>query len=115
MGSLEVPRAMVLLVYLYVIVATLLAFKVGRPLIRLNFLSEQLTANFRYALVRLRENAENIAFYQGAEVERQTLGARFAAYIANLWALIRRTLKFDGLTLAISQIAVVFPLDRKRT
>src|SRR5690606_39713703 len=56
LGSLEVPRAMVLLVYLYVIVATLLAFKVGRPLIGLNFLSEQLTANFRYALVRLREN-----------------------------------------------------------
>ncbi|HYG44962.1 MAG TPA: ABC transporter ATP-binding protein/permease [Bordetella sp.] len=109
LGSLEVPRAMVLLVYLYVILATLLAFKVGRPLIRLNFLAELLTANFRYALVRLRENAENIAFYQGAHVERQTLGARFAAYIANLWALIRRTLKFDGLNLAISQVAVVFP------
>jgi len=109
LGSLEVPRAMVLLVYLYVIVATLLAFKVGRPLIGLNFLSEQLTANFRYALVRLRENAENVAFYQGAEVERRTLGARFAAYIANLWALIRRTLKFSGLNLGISQLAVVFP------
>ena len=109
LGSLEVPRAMVLLVYLYVIVATLLAFKVGRPLIGLNFLSEQLTANFRYALVRLRENAENVAFYQGAEVERRTLGARFAAYIVNLWALIRRTLKFSGLNLGISQLAVVFP------
>ena len=109
LGSLEVPRAMVLLVYLYVIVATLLAFKVGRPLIGLNFLSEQLTANFRYALVRLRENAENVAFYQGAEVESRTLGARFAAYIANLWALIRRTLKFSGLNLGISQLAVVFP------
>ncbi|MBO1114251.1 ABC transporter ATP-binding protein/permease [Bordetella petrii] len=109
LGSLEVPRAMVLLVYLYVIVATLLAFKVGRPLIGLNFLSEQLTANFRYALVRLRENAENVAFYQGAEVERQTLGTRFAAYIGNLWALIRRTLKFSGLNLAVSQVAVVFP------
>ncbi|MBO9357400.1 ATP-binding cassette domain-containing protein [Bordetella petrii] len=108
-GTVEVPRAMVLLVYVYVIVATLLAFKVGRPLIRLNFLREQLTANFRYALVRLRENAENVAFYQGADVERQTLGARFAAYIANLWALIRRTLKFDGLNLAVSQVAVVFP------
>jgi len=107
--TVEVPRAMVLLVYVYVIVATLLAFKVGRPLIRLNFLREQLTANFRYALVRLRENAENVAFYQGADVERQTLGARFAAYIANLWALIRRTLKFDGLNLAVSQVAVVFP------
>jgi len=109
LGGLQLPRAMVLLVYLYVILATLLAFKIGRPLIRLNFLGEQLAANFRYALVRLRENAENIAFYRGAEVERRTLRARFAAYIANLWALVRRTLKFSGLNLAISQVAVVFP------
>lgn len=109
LGSIEVPRAMVMLVYAYVIVATLLAFKVGHPLIRLNFLAEQLTANFRYALVRLRENAENVAFYQGAAVERQTLATRFAAFIANQWALIRRMVKFDGLNLTISQIAVIFP------
>ena len=64
------PRAMVFAVYLYVIVATWIAFRLGRPLIRLNFLNEKLTANFRYALMRLRENAENIAFYQGAQVER---------------------------------------------
>ena len=61
---------MVFAVYLYVIVATWIAFRLGRPLIRLNFLNEKLTANFRYALMRLRENAENIAFYQGAQVER---------------------------------------------
>ncbi len=63
-AGVEIPRAMVFMVYLYVIVATLFAFKIGRPLIKLNFLSERLTANFRYALVRLRENAENVAFYQ---------------------------------------------------
>jgi len=109
LGGVEIPRAMVMLVYLYVILATMLAFKVGRPLIRLNFLAEQLTANFRYALVRLRENAENVAFYQGADVEHRTLTTRFMAYITNQWALIRRTVKFEGLNLAVSQIAVVFP------
>jgi len=60
LGGVEIPRAMVFVVYLYVIVATWLAFRIGRPLIKLNFLSERLTANFRYALVRLRENAENV-------------------------------------------------------
>jgi len=108
-AGIEIPRAMVFMVYLYVICATLLAFRIGRPLIRLSFLSERLTANFRYALVRLRENAENVAFYQGEAVERGTLWTRFSAYIANLWALVYRGLKFDGFNLAVSQVAVVFP------
>jgi len=109
LGGVEIPRAMVFVVYLYVIVATWLAFKIGRPLIKLNFLSERLTANFRYALVRLRENAENVAFYQGEEVERATLWTRFTSYIANLWQRVYRGLKFDGFNLSVSQIAVVFP------
>ncbi len=107
--GIEVPRAMVFMVYAYVIIATLFAFKIGRPLILLNFMSERLTANFRYALVRLRENAENVAFYQGENVERGMLWTRFTAYIANLWARVFRGLKFDGFNLSVSQVAVVFP------
>lgn len=108
-AGVEVPRAMVFAVYLYVIVATWIAFRLGRPLIRLNFLNEKLTANFRYALMRLRENAENIAFYQGALVERGTLLGRFASLIVNAWALVFRNLKFSGFNLGVSQVAVVFP------
>lgn len=108
-AGVEIPRAMVFVVFLYVIVATWFAFKIGRPLIKLNFLSERLTANFRYALVRLRENAENVAFYQGEAVERGNLWTRFTAYIANLWARVYRGLKFDGFNLSVSQVAVVFP------
>jgi putative ATP-binding cassette transporter len=108
-AGVEIPRAMVFVVFLYVIVATWFAFKIGRPLIKLNFLSERLTANFRYALVRLRENAENVAFYQGEAVERGNLWTRFSAYIANLWARVYRGLKFDGFNLSVSQVAVVFP------
>ncbi|MFJ4397850.1 ABC transporter ATP-binding protein/permease [Pseudomonas sp. NPDC089396] len=105
----EIPRAMVFAVYLYVLVATWIAFRLGQPLIRLNFLNEKLTANFRYALMRLRENAENIAFYQGAPVERATLLGRFGALIVNVWALVFRNLKFSGFNLGVSQVAVVFP------
>lgn len=108
-AGVEIPRAMVFVVFLYVIVATWFAFKIGRPLIRLNFLSERLTANFRYALVRLRENAENVAFYQGEAVESRNLLQRFSAYIVNLWARVYRGLKFDGFNLSVSQVAVVFP------
>ncbi|BCJ07958.1 putative ABC transporter, ATP-binding protein [Pseudomonas sp. RtIB026] len=108
-AGVEVPRAMVFAVYVYVLVATWIAFRLGQPLIRLNFLNEKLTANFRYALMRLRENAENIAFYQGAQVERGTLLGRFFALIGNAWALVFRNLKFSGFNLGVSQVAVVFP------
>lgn len=108
-AGVEIPRAMVFAVYLYVVVATWIAFRLGQPLIRLNFLNEKLTANFRYALMRLRENAENVAFYQGAEVERGTLLGRFAALIVNAWALVFRNLNFSGFNLGVSQVAVVFP------
>ncbi|MFJ4376471.1 ABC transporter ATP-binding protein/permease [Pseudomonas japonica] len=107
--GVEVPRAMVFAVYVYVLIATWIAFKLGKPLIRLNFLNEKLTANFRYALMRLREYAENVAFYQGAAIERDTLLGRFMALIRNVWALVYRNLKFDGFNLAVSQVAVVFP------
>lgn len=105
----EIPRAMVFMVYLYVIVATVFALKIGRPLIRLNFLNEQFSANFRYALIRLREYGESIAFYRGEAVERGNLLARFASVIGNMWAIVFRSLKFQGFNLAVSQAAVVFP------
>ncbi|BCA29208.1 putative ATP-binding cassette transporter [Pseudomonas sp. SLBN-26] len=108
-GGLEIPRAMVFAVYIYVIIATWIAFRLGRPLIRLNFLNEKLTANFRYALMRLREYAENVAFYQGTAIERGTLLGRFSALIGNVWAMVYRSLKFDGFNLVVSQVAVVFP------
>jgi vitamin B12/bleomycin/antimicrobial peptide transport system ATP-binding/permease protein len=105
----QIPRAMVFLAYVYVIIATVFAFRIGRPLIRLNFLNELLTASYRYALVRVRDNSENIAFYRGEQVENTGLMARFAAVIANTWAIVFRSLKFQGFNLVISQIAVVFP------
>ena len=107
--GMDVPRAMVFLVYLYVIVATVFAVKIGRPLIVLNFLNEQLSAHFRYALVRLREYGESIAFYRGEAIERNNLLARFAGVIGNMWDIVHRSLKFQGFNLAISQAAVVFP------
>src|SRR5215213_757474 len=107
--GLQVPRAMVFLAYIYVIIATVLAFRIGRPLIRLNFLNELLTASYRYALVRVRDNSENIAFYHGEQVENAGLMARFNAVIANTWAIVFRSLKFQGFNFVVSQIAVVFP------
>ena len=92
-----IPRAMVFMVYLYVLVSTLFAVRIGRPLIRLNFLNEQFSANFRYALIRLREYGESIAFYRGEAVERDNLVARFGKVIGNMWAMLFRSIQFQGL------------------
>jgi putative ATP-binding cassette transporter len=111
MFGVEIPRAMVFLVYLYVIVSTIVAVRIGRPLVRLSFLNEALNASFRYALIRLREYGESIAFYRGEGVERDGLLARFGALIRNMWGILFCTLKFQGFNLAVSQAAVVDMTD----
>lgn len=108
--GVEVPRGMTFLAYIFVIIATVIAFRIGRPLILLNFLQERFNASFRYALVRLRDNSENVAFQRGERVERAILGGRFRDVITNAWALLFRNIKFQGFNLSVTQIAEVFPL-----
>ena len=107
--GVEIPRAAMWIILTYVLITTVIAFWLGRPLIRLNFLYERVTANFRYALVRVREEAENIAFYRGEAVERAGLFTRFRAVIAQYWQIVYRTLKFDGWNLSVNQVAIIFP------
>lgn len=108
--GVEIPRAMTLIAYIYVILATVVAFWLGRPLIRLNFLRELFRASFRYSLMRLRDNSEPIAFHRGEQAERSILGSRFGAVIGNAWAIVFRTLKFNGFNLAVDQSSVVVTL-----
>ncbi len=108
--GVEIPRAMVYLVFAYVIFTTLIAFWLGKPLIRLNFANEKLNANYRYSLIRVKEYAESIAFYAGEKVEKKLLYKQFHAVIQNMWDIVFRALKFSGFNLVVSQISVVFPL-----
>ena len=108
--GVEIPRAMVYLVFAYVIFTTLIAFWLGKPLIRLNFANEKLNANYRYSLIRVKEYAESVAFYAGEKVEKNLLYKQFRAVIQNMWDIVFRALKFSGFNLVVSQISVVFPL-----
>jgi len=110
LGGVEIPRGMVFAAYVYVLVATVIAFRIGRPLIALNFRKELLNASFRYALVRLRDNSENIAFHRGEVVERRTLRTRFVAVIDNAWAIVFRNLKFQGFNVIVTQFSQIIPL-----
>lgn len=108
--GVEIPKMMVFLVFIYVIIATVIAVWLGKPLIRLNFDNEKFNANYRYSLIRVKEYAESIAFYAGEKVEKNRLYQEFNKVITNMWAIVYRTLKFSGFNLVVTQISVVFPL-----
>ncbi|MBE2895885.1 ABC transporter ATP-binding protein/permease [Pasteurellaceae bacterium HPA106] len=109
LGGVAIPHAMVFLTYLYVLLTSVMAFKLGRPLIKLNFLNEKLNANFRYSLIRVKEYAESIAFYRGERSEKHLLTQQFNSVIENVWHIVFRTLKFSGFNLVVGQASVVFP------
>ncbi|MBB4853465.1 putative ATP-binding cassette transporter [Mycobacteroides chelonae] len=108
--GVEIPRALVFFTYIYVLVATVIAFRIGRPLIRRFFLNERLNAMFRYALIRLRDTAESVALYRGENVEARHLKGQFDKIIANFWRLVYRTIGFASWNFAVSQTAAVFSM-----
>ena len=81
----------------------------GRPLIALNFQQQRVEADFRHHMVRVREYSESIALDRGEPVERQQIGGRFTAVLANYLALIRRQKRLIWFTNGYGQAAVVFP------
>ena len=107
--GIEIPHGMVFVAFGYVLITSIFAFKLGRPLISLNFLNEKLNANYRYSLIRVKEYAESIAFYSGEKTERGILLNQFEKVIGNVWQIVYRTLKFSGFNLIVSQTSVIFP------
>lgn len=103
------PRAMFWIVIVYVLVATIISFIIGRPLIWLSFRNEKLNAAFRYALVRLRDAAEAVGFYRGERVERTQLQRRFTPIIDNYLHFVNRSIGFNGWNLVVSQAIVPLP------
>jgi vitamin B12/bleomycin/antimicrobial peptide transport system ATP-binding/permease protein len=98
-----VPKALFWIVVAYVVVATVVAFWIGHPLIRYSFLNELRNAGFRYALVRLKDAAESVGFYRGERAERQQLNTRFGDTISNYRRYVNRTVGFLGWNLTMSQ------------
>mgnify|MGYP000682786248 FL=1 len=107
--GVHVPKAMFIVGLLWVIIATVIAFWIGRPIIRLAFDNEKFNAAFRYALVRLRDAGEAVAFYRGEIAERLQLRKRFAPVVDNYRRYINRMTKFYGWNLVVSQAIVPVP------
>ncbi len=108
--GVTLPKALFWVAFVYVFFATVVAFWIGRPLIRFSFRNELTNAAFRYALVRLRDAAEAVGFYRGESTERGLLRSRYDSIITNYRGYVRRTLQFTGWNLAMSQIITPLPL-----
>jgi vitamin B12/bleomycin/antimicrobial peptide transport system ATP-binding/permease protein len=103
LSSVSIPKAMFVIVFVYVLVATAVTFWIGHPLIRLSFRNERLNAAYRYSLIRLRDAAEAVGFYRGERTEETLLNGSFAAIITNYRHYLRRTMGFLGWNMAVSQ------------
>jgi vitamin B12/bleomycin/antimicrobial peptide transport system ATP-binding/permease protein len=108
-SEVTIPGYMVWAAVIYALVASVLTHYIGRSLIGINFQKERLEADFRFSMVRLRENAEGVALYKGEAPERTGLLGRFERVRANWWELMRLTKRLTYFTAGYAQAAVVFP------
>jgi putative ATP-binding cassette transporter len=107
--GVDLPRALFWIGLVYVFFATVIAFWIGRPIIWLSFNNEKFNAAFRYALVRLRDASEAVAFYRGELAERTGLRRLFAPVVSNYKRYVNRMIGFYGWNLTMSQIIVLPP------
>lgn len=105
----DVPGYLVWGAMLYAVIGTAFTHLIGWPLAGLNFQLQAFEADFRFNLVRVRENAEQIALLKGEPVERDRLKARFDRVVGNWLAIMSRTKKVTAFTASYSQASVVFP------
>ena len=107
--DVEIPGYMAIAALLYAIVGTFLANLVGRRLISLNFMKQRYEANFRFGLVRVRENAEGIALYNGERRELDMLNMRFSDVFRNGWRVLFTEAQLTLYQAGYAQVAIIFP------
>ncbi|MFL6582094.1 MAG: ABC transporter ATP-binding protein/permease [Burkholderiales bacterium] len=117
-GPLEIPLNgntvsiqgyMVWAALFYAIVGTWLTHHIGKKLIGLNFSQQRFEADFRFSLVRFRENAEGVALYKGEPDEFVGFRARFASVVDNWWRIMKRQKILNFFTIGYNQAAIIFP------
>ena len=94
---------------LYAIGGTWLTHWIGRPLVRLNYDKQRCEADFRFGLVRFRENTEGVALYRGEADELRGFRGRFEAVVMNWWDIMRRQKRLTYFTSGYQQAAWIFP------
>ncbi|AMB86804.1 ABC transporter ATP-binding protein [Pseudomonas agarici] len=113
-GSIEVlgitiPGYMFWCALLYAAVGSWLTHRIGHRLIGLNNRQQRFEADLRFSMIRVRENAESIALFNGESNENQRLSARFGKVWHNFWDIMRVSKRLTFFTAGYGQIATIFP------
>jgi len=108
-SSFAIAGYLVWAALVYAVLGTTLTHLIGWPLVSLNFRQQRFEADFRFNLVRARENSEQIALLGGETAERQRLLDRFGYVVGNFLLIMQRTKQLTFLTAGYSQVSVIFP------
>ena len=107
--EIHIPGYLVWGALIYSVFGTALTHWIGSPLVLLDFRQQRFEADFRFNLVRVRENAEQIALLRGDSAEQQRLSERFGRVVENWYEIMRRTKRLTAFTSSYGQAATVFP------
>jgi vitamin B12/bleomycin/antimicrobial peptide transport system ATP-binding/permease protein len=107
--AFDIPGYLVWGALIYAVFGTALAQWIGSPLVNLDFQQQRLEADFRFNLVRVRENSEQIALLAGENAERERLSERFGRVVANWYGIMSRTKRLTAFTRSYGQAAEIFP------
>ncbi|MBC8642425.1 ABC transporter ATP-binding protein/permease [Caballeronia sp. EK] len=107
---ITIPGYMVWAAALYAILGSLIIQKVGHPLVSINYQQQKVEADFRFGLIRVRENAEQIAFYDGISTETANAKTIFQRIRDNWWLIMKYTKRMTFVLSFYGQIAIIFPI-----
>jgi vitamin B12/bleomycin/antimicrobial peptide transport system ATP-binding/permease protein len=108
-GGITIPGYMVWAAVVYAVLGTAITHFIGRRLVSINFDQERYEADFRFALMRFRENQEQIALIRGEPAELRGFADRFAMIVANWRRLVNYNLRVLTFTTGFNQAAIIFP------
>jgi vitamin B12/bleomycin/antimicrobial peptide transport system ATP-binding/permease protein len=109
-SPLVIPGYMVWAAALYALGGSLVIKKVGHPLVSVNYQQQRVEADFRFGLIRVRENSEQIALYNGTATENQTARGIFGRIRDNWWLIMKYTRRMNFVLVFYGQIANIFPI-----
>lgn len=107
--TFHISGYMVWVAVAYATLGTYVTHRVGHKLVGLNFLQQRREADFRFSMMRMRENAESVAFYHGEAQEGMVFKKRFALLLENFWKIVQKQKQLVWLNSGYSQIAIIFP------